>query len=361
MNAMQNDEQHKDLRADIVRYLAGEMSEQEVAAFVQQLETDHELQQLYEAYRKVWDGVDHIREQDAYDLDAEWARMERLVDFDEEQTAGLRGVQSDGSGLTKKVGSGVKQAGMRSIRTNVLRIAAVLLIGLAGISGFFILRYLASYEKVMVAESTGSVSLEDGTEVTLNQGSVIRYSMEDRSDRRRVILKGEAFFEVARDTARPFVIEAGSALVEVLGTSFNVEAYKERSTIEVTVRSGLVSMAVKGSGSNQLILHKGNKGIYDKKTGTLELIESAGSNDFAWKTMELNFSQAPLSEVVSAINEAYRTGIEIGNPALRECPITVSFSKQDLSTVIQVLVNTLDLRMERENGNIVLTGEGCRE
>jgi ferric-dicitrate binding protein FerR (iron transport regulator) len=186
----------------------------------------------------------------------------------------------------------------------------------------------------------------------------MKFAVDPSSSERKIILQGEAYFDVARDTLRPFVVEAGSTVIEVLGTSFNVRAYAETETVEVTVNSGLVAMGAKRGSDKQLILNPGNSGIYDKAKRSLNLISKADPNALAWKTRELVFSETSLAEVASVISHVYQVQLRVAD-SIASCPLTVSFSQQELSAVLNVIVNTLDLSMEREEGVIVLKGEGC--
>jgi len=128
------------------------------------------------------------------------------------------------------------------------------------------------------------ILLEDGTRVMLNRDSKIRYNKKFGTEAREISLRGEAWFDVARDTARPFLIDAGSAMVEVLGTSFNVNAYKENPIIEITVESGVVAVKAKQDLEEQIILRAGNSGSYNSSKHELKLQSDYNPNNFAWKT-----------------------------------------------------------------------------
>ena len=214
------------------------------------------------------------------------------------------------------------------------------------------------YEKVASVQGKETIELDDGSLITLNEGSTLRYSVKKRSER-KVFLSGEAFFEVARDSLRPFIVVADETVVEVLGTSFNVRAYKENETIEVTVQSGMVSMTGRKSTEEQLVLQPGNTGLYNRSGRSLEFIGRADPNSIAWKTRELLFSETPLSEVVEVVSRVYGVSLQLGNEELADCPLTVSFSDQEFPAVLNVIQNTFDLQAERRGETIYLTGPGC--
>jgi len=335
MNTMKNEDKHNEFRDRAVKYLAGEMNASEKEQFERDLGADEEKLDLMREFTEIWEGVDRLAARSRYDLDSEWDQMATKIDFGapEKQSISLRGF--------------------------ILRIAAVLLIGMAGLAGFLFIRNHAGYEEIALQQVTQVIEMIDGSQVTLNAGSTLKYAIDEISGERKVILSGEAFFEVARDSLRPFIIEAGSAIVEVLGTSFNVRAYKENETVEVTVNSGLVSMAAKRNSDEQIILNPGNSGIYYKNEKALELQSKANPNAFAWKSRELVFADTPLSEVVDVINHVYHQDLRILGSGLSDCQLTVSFSQQEFDAVLKVLVSTLDLEVSRKDGAILLSGDGC--
>jgi len=195
----------------------------------------------------------------------------------------------------------------------------------------------------------------------LNRESKIRYRKQFPSDSREVRLAGEAWFDVASDSTRPFVIDAGAALVEVLGTSFNVNAYETNPKVEITVASGVVSVSPKQDRNEQMILRAGNSGSYNILSSELQLVKAYNPNNLSWKTRELYFEDTPLKEVADLIGKVYNVKLEISNPGLASCPITVSFSDQSLESVLNVLEVTLDLQVFRSGNIITLDGTACIE
>jgi ferric-dicitrate binding protein FerR (iron transport regulator) len=166
---------------------------------------------------------------------------------------------------------------------------------------------------------------------------------------------------VARDGTRPFVIDAGKALVEVLGTSFNVNAYRKNPVVEITVESGMVALTPKQDQSEQIVLKAGNSGTFNKESKQLELISSSDPNNISWKTKELYFENSSLQEVADLISDVYNEELVILNQELTECPITVTFKNQSLDAILNVLEATMDLEISRTNGQITLDGTGCVE
>jgi transmembrane sensor len=337
---MSGEETHMDFNGQVSRYLSGELSPEELAGFQEELRNDAGKQKLLNEYRKIWDtaALEH-----GYDLDAEWALIREKIP----------GFESGSGSSPKGVG--------RSMLYNSYRIAAVLALGLMLSFSLIFISRRAGMEQVVAENEPVEVILDDGTGVIVNRHSRLRYSKKIYQEERKVYLKGEAWFDVARDTTKPFVIDAGDALVQVLGTSFNVNAYKENPTVEITVESGMVALSAKEDQKHLIVMKAGSGGIYHKSQRELKLIPASDPNSISWKTRELFFEGTSLREVVELVNRVYGANLVIMNQELSACPITVTFREQSLESVLNVLESTLDLQLTHIRDEIRLDGEGCME
>ena len=214
-------------------------------------------------------------------------------------------------------------------------------------------------EVILAENQVKEINLPEGSRVALNLDSRISYSRGFKSDTRQVELEGEAFFEVARDTTRPFIIRAGELNIEVLGTSFNVKAYEVDETVEVTVESGKVAVYRVGDKSNMVILVRGEKAVFRKELAELESMKNEDINFKSWKTRKIIFEDTPMSEVVRMINEIYQSDLRLSGSNLDDCPVTTIFDNQSLETVLNVLSSTLDLEISRDGDRIIISGRGC--
>lgn len=335
---MSKEERHIEFNSLVARYLSGELTREEKLHFQEMVMKDPRKQTLLDENRKVWETVTSKVEEEGYDLDAEWDLFRRR----------LSGIPS-------------QRSSPRSLIHYAYRIAAVLIIGLVLVfSGIYFTR-INGTEQVIAGDQPVEVLLEDGTKVIVNRQSKIRYEKHFSESPRKVTLAGEAWFDVARDTARPFTIHAGDAMVEVLGTSFNVNAYSQNETVEVIVESGVVAVSARQDQQDQIVLRAGNSGIYHKENRELTLYSSSNPNKISWKTRELFFDNTPLQEVAEVVNKVYNANLILVNSDLASCPITVTFRDQSLEAVIRVLEMTLDLEISRTGNQIRLDGPGCEE
>lgn len=342
---MSLEETHSEFDQLISRYLSRELSPEEQRDFEKILHSDPELKSRVDEFRKIWDAAETPGSDPGYDLDAEWELMK----------AEIPELVEDSS-LIKKAGRSP------SLLFYTYRIAAVLLVGLLVALGWRYGSGNMGTVKLVAHEEALEVHLEDGTFIVLNRDSRLRYKKNFASNGRAVSLNGEAWFDVARDTTRPFVIDAGPAMVEVLGTSFNVNAYKENSTVEITVESGMValtSLMEKEENREQIILQAGNSGTYHKQKQELILKTRANPNNLSWKTRELYFDGSSLQEVVELVNKVYGVSLVIANEELASCPLTATFSDQSLESILNVLEVTLDLELTHQGDEIRLDGTAC--
>ncbi|MDA3818415.1 MAG: FecR domain-containing protein [Prolixibacteraceae bacterium] len=196
--------------------------------------------------------------------------------------------------------------------------------------------------------------LADGTKVTLNHGTTLKTPRKFSNNNRTVYFEGEAFFEVAPDAARPFIVKAGDADVKVLGTSFNVRSYLNNANMEVAVETGRVEVAslVNKNTKQKIILAKNQKGIVIRGNGKIVKHDYYHKNDLAWFTRCLEFDAAPLAEVINVLNRTYHSKITADADVDTSQLITASFDRQNISYVLDVIAMTLNLNIHQQDENL---------
>ena len=205
------------------------------------------------------------------------------------------------------------------------------------------------------AQEVREIELPDGSQITLNGSSTLTVFKDFNEDERTVALHGEAFFDVARDESRPFIIESGEATTQVLGTSFNIRNSGAEGVVLINVVSGKVSFA---SSQDELILTKDMSAKYDSNNSSLALT-SNNSNELFWKTKKLKFNDTKLSEVVVTLEKHFKIKLSLQPTSLANCLFTGSFDDPKLEEVLEVMSISLNLTYENLNNTYILTGEGC--
>ncbi|SFD47291.1 FecR family protein [Chitinophaga sp. CF118] len=169
-----------------------------------------------------------------------------------------------------------------------------------------------------------TLHMKDGSTLIINAGSTIHIAANFTSERRLNIIDGEVFFEVKKDPRKPFIVESGPLLTTVLGTSFNVTAYKAMHNLSVGVVSGKVSV-------NANILIKDQALIYDKQTNT-STINSLDQNTLEWQNGKLLLNDASFDEMVIMMQKNF--GITITANQLR---VKTTRYTTELSTAMEPL------------------------
>lgn len=235
--------------------------------------------------------------------------------------------------------------------------AALLLLVASG----FIINYFISANRNTVIQATSTiqeVTLPDGSHVTLNRNTTISYRKDFNKSDRKIVLDGEAFFDVARNEQKPFIISIKEATVEVLGTSFNIQGYNTTSEVEVVVSTGLVKFSVPNL-QKGVTLRAGERGVFTEQTRHLAQHPNEDANFLAWKTRKIVFVESSLRQVVESLNKIYNSHITLTVQVPESCLVTVTFDNQDIEAILNVLKTTLNLTYRIQNGEIEITNVGC--
>ena len=221
--------------------------------------------------------------------------------------------------------------------------------------------YFTSRQQVItiVAQTYGQqVTLPDQSVVTLNKGATLSYPPSFKKESRNVSLTGEAFFEITRNEAKPFTVALSQSSVEVLGTSFNINARKDNNWTDVIVNTGKVKFKSKAT-QQEIILTRGEKGTLTKENAMLTKTINNNPNYLAWKTRKMVFNNMALDEVIKTINSLYDAQITFGTEVDANCNVTVSFENQSLEEVLSILEYTLELNYATHGNVIEITKTGC--
>ena len=152
------------------------------------------------------------------------------------------------------------------------------------------------------------LTLPDGTGVWLNAASSLRYPTAFAGDERLVEVKGEAYFEVARDAAKPFRVKTSGQLIEVLGTRFNVHAYEDEVAISTTLLSGRV--AVKAGSQQPVLLQPGYQAVSERNSVQTETVAADTLDVMAWKEGVFRFRNTPLILIMQQLQRWYDVRVD---------------------------------------------------
>ena len=333
---MQEENSHIDPSQLIPKYLSGNASDPEVKLLEDWALSSPENKAQFNAFRKAWILSGMKEKAQDIDVEREWKATAGQL-FDKGKIVPLE----------------AKPRRRAAFFIRIAAAAAVLLL-----ASIWIFQSVNRADRVEVAtrNQVKESLLPDGTQISLNQHSSVKYVPGKNDNYRRVELQGDAFFEVERDTTRPFVVASQNIEVEVLGTAFYVDAREGQPQIQVIVRSGTVAVA---AGTEEVVLTANETGMYDKTTGELTKKQNEDVNYLAWKTGVLVFENARLESVVFDLNRNFHSRISIAGQELKDCRITATFDHKPLDAIVKIIEKTLNIKAEKKGEEIVYSGRGC--
>lgn len=217
--------------------------------------------------------------------------------------------------------------------------AAAVLLPLLIIATYYFYYHSAPQWNTYIANSKvkDSLLLADGSHIYLRPGTVLSYTS------REVILEnGEAFFKIAADEKHPFIIQAGKATVQVLGTSFNVR--RTPVCADVTVWDGSVSLQSK---EGAVLLTKGRMGIVDQSNGAICKKEGNYEYRCGWANNDLAFNNQSLKIILEELSACYHVQLRAGDTAILKRNATIRFREMPLADALSVLSETMDFNISR--------------
>jgi transmembrane sensor len=274
-----------------------------------------------------------------------------------------------------------KSKGLKLLSSTILKVAATFLVGVFAVY-LLVPRALLTplNELAQVAPSAElnehtnttpgilKIQLPDSSQVELKPNSTLSYSKIWDEQKREVHLVGEAFFEVVRDSKRPFYVYGGDVVTKVLGTSFSVKAAANAESIEVAVRTGKVSVYKEKSISrvnvgdvSGVVLTPNERVQYFVRDShwVTSLVEEPKALPSVNKAAELVFSNTPISEIVNSIEATYSIDVILENEASYSCTFTGDVSMMDLYDMLDVICKSIGTSYEVKGTKILITGRGC--
>ena len=191
-----------------------------------------------------------------------------------------------------------------------------------------------------------SLVLSDGTKVFLNADSELKYPVEFSDGKRIVDLKGEAYFEVHKDSLRPFVVRMNGAEVTVLGTSFNVNTYGDDGQIYTTLVNGSVRVSSVKNGQAE-VLKPGMQSVMDVQSGQLTVREVDVEPYVAWREGRFVFRAMTLDLIMRQLQRWYDFEVFYQNPELKDYEFRGVIKRDmDLDKVLSVIKVTTNVDFE---------------
>lgn len=183
------------------------------------------------------------------------------------------------------------------------------------------------------------ISLPDGTKVTLNSESVLKYPAAFKGGNREVYLTGEAYFEVTSDHKHPFIVHTDKMNIRVLGTVFNVKSYTNDRTEEATLLKGSIQVTFSENPDEKILLKPADKIILKDSNYHLEKLSYYSQQDSSimeilWMSNKLAFRNETLESIANDLSRKYGVKIVFTNNRLRDLKFTGEFEKETLNQAL---------------------------
>ena len=196
------------------------------------------------------------------------------------------------------------------------------------------------------------INLPDGSIVWLNAASTISYDENFTDTSRYITLAGEAYFEVVKDSLRPFHVKTKNLSLVVLGTSFNVNAFENDDLIHVALIEGKLKVAnLDNAAVRAVVLEKGEGIAFDRNTATINKIQLSAADQFtnmSWRDGVLDFNEDGFDSFIKKIERWYDVKVEVTGEPPGNWRIKASFKNEYLSNVLKSIAFNKDFRYELE-------------
>ncbi len=307
------------------KYLRNEASEEETQLLLSLLRKDKDLDQYLE--RRLDQSHPEIDEQTAQRMHAQ-------------------------------IRSTIAQGRKRSLRTASLRramqwAAMIVLPLLSALLVYLITSdQLPGNNRVTITAPNGEkaiVTLADGSRVWINSGSALTYGNDFNRHDRKVSLDGEAYFEVAKDTQRPFIVHTREMDILALGTAFNVSAYSDENYASTVLVEGKIKV---NTGGQVEILTENERAIVDKASHTLTTDRVYASDFIQWKDGNLYFENSSFDEIANTLSRVFNVEIRFASEKLRPLRFTGTLGNSSIRNALDILSLTSAMHYEM-NGTVI--------
>lgn len=198
-----------------------------------------------------------------------------------------------------------------------------------------------------------TVTLSDGTVVHLNSGSELRYPVAFGAERREVFLSGEGYFEVVKDSVRPFFVNADKLKIRVYGTSFNVNTYdlENIQTVLVEGKIGIQTMNM----NTEYMVKPGQLALYNQEKGTMEILNVDVQLYVAWKDHEFMFDDESLEKIMNRLSLWYVVDVFFQTASLKQLHFTGHLGRyDDISHILDAISGVTQVKFSVKGRTIIV-------
>ncbi|MEO7990674.1 MAG: FecR domain-containing protein [Chryseolinea sp.] len=332
-----NDTTPEHIKEIVLRFLEGSASEEDVTILFHWLKEDEKNREYFDEVNTTFHTSVTLNRFTQQKTDDAWMALSSRIDSEKGKLRTLRPLRI-------------------SFNKSAFRIAAS--ICLIAVTWYIFVKLLSKTDHqrpTLVKNSIGNntrILLPDSSVVLLNTNSTLEYPSEFGIASREVVLKGEAFFDVKKGS-KPFIVKTENIQIQVKGTRFNVQAYKNDQAVKTTLEEGKVELQVSGD-ERVYTLKPGDQAILNTDVNKVTLKKVDPSNFTAWKEEKLIFDNTPLKDIISKLENRFHVTISLDSAIARRERLTMTIERESLDEILDLIVLSSDLRVKKENDKIIL-------
>lgn len=328
----------------MTRKLSGEGTPEELEELSVLLLANPALQEEADLYTRYWE-----QQQEPY-ADTEPA-LQKV----------LRVINSDAAPETIAAATPVKRmAGLKTLS----RVAAIFVVAAGlGIGAYQLVGHQDEVATNLVQKQNSkgvksTIVLADGSKIWLNADSKVQYPALFTGTSREIYLNGEAFFDIARNPEKPFIIHLSNGTVRVLGTSFNIKAYDNQAVVETSVATGKVAFIPRlknNHPADTVFLTPNNKVVYRLDEEKITTAATVSADDKAWTEGKMIFRSNSFEEIAIELERNFGKRILFNDSTVKNYRLTGSFQNNTLVEILDYLSKTKTFSYSLTDEAIVIT------
>jgi hypothetical protein len=201
-----------------------------------------------------------------------------------------------------------------------------------------------------------SLVLSDGTRIFVNSMSKLVFPVRFSGNKREISLEGEAYFEVARDESKPFIVTVKGVQVEVLGTSFNIKAYPDDNQSFTTLVEGKVKLSPDNINSKSYFLEANQQAVFDPLSSGIVVQEVDASQIALWVTGKYSFTNQSLEEIMKTLSRWYDFNYQYENESLKSLKFEGGLNKyESIDPILDIIVKTGKVNVLVKGNDVLFT------
>ena len=317
----------------LLKYFTGELSASERYKFLQEVDNDEILKKEFIRYQNIYS-------------------VSQLSSQADDKAEGKKSFEMFFQSLSRSY--------RREKIRNFMKYAALIIVVIS--STIFGTLYLSnnfeeeSYNTLYVPPGQrAQLTLQDGTEVWLNAQSTLKYPSKFTKKQRKVEVLGEAYFDVAKNSKRPFIVSTPHVNLEVLGTQFNIYSYSEVNNVETTLIEGSLKVIDNLDKNNSVILKPNQQVSYEN--GKLSVSPILNSEHILWREGIYSFDNEKLIDIIEKLELYYDVKIIVEDPEIFNINYTGKFRQRDgIDEILRILqiIQPFKIKKDRDKNQITL-------